>query len=141
MEEVVREARAPMAFTVVLLLAAAAVALVLDSVGTFGVVSYLVGLRTAELGVRTALGADRRELLWMVLRQGLVLGGTGILVGVAGAVFLTRWLESILFEVAPRDPLTFAIVPLVLLAAVFVASLIPARRAASIDPIMALRQE
>jgi len=125
----------------VLLLIAAAVALLLGGVGTFGVVSYLVGRRTAEIGVRMALGARRGDVLGMVLRQGLVLGGAGAAVGVVGAVLLTRWLESILFAVDPLDPLTFIAVPVVLLAVALVASLLPARRASRIDPIMALRYE
>ncbi len=141
LEDVVREARAPMAFTVVLLLVAAAVALLLGGVGTFGVVSYLAGRRTAEIGIRMALGARRRDVLGLVLRQGLVLGGAGAAVGLVGAVLLTRWLESILFEVDPVDALTFIAVPVVLLAVTLVASLVPARRASRIDPIMALRYE
>jgi predicted permease len=141
LEDIVEEARAPMAFTVVLLLAAAAVALILGGVGTYGVVSYLVGRRTAEIGVRMAIGAYRSDILGMVLRQGLVLGGTGAVLGVAGAVLLTRWLESILFEVDPLDPLTFIIVPLVLLAAVLAASYMPARRASQVEPSQALRDE
>ncbi|MCP4656545.1 MAG: FtsX-like permease family protein, partial [bacterium] len=141
LEDVVGEAQAPMAFTVVLLLTAAAVALLLGGVGTFAVVSYLVGRRTAEIGVRMALGARRGHVLGLVLRQGLVLGGAGAAVGLVGAILLTRWLESILFAVDPLDPLTFIAVPVVLLAVALVASLLPARRASRIDPIMALRYE
>jgi hypothetical protein len=141
LEDIVREARAPVAFTVVLLLAAAAVALILGGIGTYGVVSYLVGRRTAEIGVRMAIGAYRSDILGMVLRQSLVLGGAGAVLGVAGAVLLTRWLESILFEVDTVDPLTFIIVPLVLLAAVLAASYMPARRASQVEPSQALRDE
>ena len=140
-DEILREARAPMAFTLVMLLIAASTAVLLGAVGIFGTVSYLVTQRTGEIGVRRALGARGRDIRRMVLSQGLRLSGAGIVVGLLGAVGLTRYLESLLFEVDPLDPWTFAAVPCLVLAAALVAGWIPARRASRIDPMVALRHE
>ncbi|MCP4664231.1 MAG: ABC transporter permease [bacterium] len=141
LEEVLWEAKAPMAFTVVMLVVAAAVSLLLGAVGTFGIISHLVSQRTQEIGVRMALGARRSEVVGMVLREGLVLAGAGAGVGLAGAVGLTRWLESILFQVSPLDPVTFFSVPVVLVAVAMLASWQPAQRASRVDPMVALRYE
>ncbi|MEM8932998.1 MAG: ABC transporter permease [Acidobacteriota bacterium] len=141
LDELAERSRARMAFTVVLLLIAASVAVVLGSVGTYGVVSYLVAQRRNEIGVRMALGARSGTVASMVLGQGLRLAAVGVVVGLIGAAALSRSLSAILFEVDPHDPLTFAVVPVLLIAVVALASLIPALRAARVDPMVALREE
>ena len=140
-DEIVREARAPMAFTATLLLIAALMSLLLGAVGTFGVISYVVGQRTSEIGVRVALGASRRDIRQLILRDGLLLAGLGAVAGIAGAVGLTGWLESLLYQVSPLDPATFATVLLILIGVVLLASWVPARRASRVDPMVALRHE
>lgn len=100
-----------------------------------------VNQRVHEIGVRMALGAQPSGILRMVLRQGLVLAFAGVAIGICGALALARLVKSLLFEVAPTDPLTFASVAVVLIAAACIATFLPARRAASIDPIVALRCE
>jgi ABC-type antimicrobial peptide transport system permease subunit len=119
----------------------AVLALVLACTGLYGVISYAVAERTRELGVRMALGATRRDLLWLVFAQSgrLVLGG--IALGLAVAFFATRLMESLLYGVAPNDAATFATVPIVLGAIALGAALIPARRATKVDPIIAMRAE
>ena len=139
LDERVRQARAETAFTVVLLLIAAAVSLTLGTVGTFGIVSYLVARRRSEIGVRMALGARAADVAALVVREGLIVAGAGGAIGLLAAAAATRWMESILFEVSPLDPATFLGVSAVLLAAVLAATWIPARRAARIDPALALR--
>jgi ABC-type antimicrobial peptide transport system permease subunit len=124
-----------------MLLLAAAVALGLGAVGTFGVISYLVSQRTAEIGVRMALGARRADIRLMVLRQGMLLAAAGAAVGMGLALASTRWLEALLYEIQPRDLPTFLAVPAVLLAVVALATWWPASRAARIEPVIALRQE
>jgi ABC-type antimicrobial peptide transport system permease subunit len=117
------------------------VALLLAVAGVFGVMAYLVTRRTREIGVRVALGATSGDVLIMMLKQALrtILIGVGI--GLAGALALMRALESLLFGVTPADPLTFAAVILVLVVTALLACYIPARRAASVDPLIALRYE
>jgi putative ABC transport system permease protein len=119
----------------------AGLALLLASVGLYGVLSYTVAQRTAEIGVRVALGAQRADVIRGVVRTALVLGAVGIALGIAGALGLTRLLESFLFGVTATDPATFAGVAALLLLVSLVASYVPARRAAGIDPISALRVE
>jgi predicted permease len=116
-------------------------ALFLSAVGIYGLMHYFVVQRTNEIGVRMALGARYGNVLALVLRQGLALAGTGILFGIAGALALTHLLSSLLYGVTATDPLTFATAPAILLGAAAVACWIPARHAARIDPILALRQE
>jgi ABC-type antimicrobial peptide transport system permease subunit len=118
-----------------------AVALLLAVSGLFGVIGYSVSQRTREIGIRMALGAHRGKVVGMVLRQGLMLAGTGTMIGLAGAFVATRWLRSLLFGVSPMDPVTFALVPLLLLAVALLACVLPARRAAQTDPMVALRYE
>ena len=127
--------------TASLLLSFAVVALALGAVGIYGVIAYAVGRRTREIGVRMALGARRSDVLGMVLREGAVLAAGGIAIGVAGAVFATRALRSLLFGVEPGDPATLVVVAIVLAAVAIGASWLPARRAASVDPAVALQSD
>jgi predicted permease len=119
----------------------AALALLLASIGLYGLISYTVTRRTREIGVRVALGAQTGDVLRMVLRQGLLLACAGIAVGLAASLALTRLLRGLLFEVAPHDPATLFGVSLLLLAVALAASLIPARRAMKVDPMVALRHQ
>jgi putative ABC transport system permease protein len=116
-------------------------ALLLAAVGIYGVISYAVSLRTREVGIRMALGAGRRNVLAMVLRQGLALIGLGLALGFAASLALTRFLSSLLYEVRPTDLATSLAVAAVLAAVALLASYLPARRAASVDPMVALRYE
>jgi putative ABC transport system permease protein len=124
-----------------LLSAFAAVALLLATLGIYSVISYSITLRTQEIGIRMALGAHRPAILLMVLRAGMALTLIGIAIGLAGAFVLTRWMSSMLFGVSASDPLTYVAVLLVSLAAALLACAIPARRATSVDPLVALRYE
>jgi putative ABC transport system permease protein len=128
-------------FAAAVLAAFALLALVLASVGLHGVLSYGVSQRRRELGLRAALGADRRTLIALVLREGLTVTGVGLGVGLLGAVALTRLMQGVLFGVAPLDPMSFAAATVLLTAVAGVACLVPASRAASIDPAEALRSE
>jgi putative ABC transport system permease protein len=119
----------------------AAIAVLLSAVGLYGVLAYAVGQRTREFGVRTALGASSRDVLSMVLRQGLRLTSIGIGIGLAGAIALTRYIEGMLYGVTPLDPLTYVAVVAVFVAVTSLASYVPARRATRIDPMRALRYE
>jgi predicted permease len=117
------------------------VALLLSAIGIYGLMHYFVVQRTNEIGVRMALGARYGNVLALVLRQGMLLAGVGIVAGILGAFALTRLLSSLLFGVTPTDPVTFATAPAILLGVAVLACWIPARRAAGIDPVRALRQE
>ena len=119
----------------------AAVAVTLAMIGLYGTMSYAVAQRTREIGVRVALGAQRVQVLALVLRQTTMLTVIGVAAGVAGAAALSRYLESLLFDLTPFDPATFAVVIATFVAVATVASYVPARRAARVDPIIALRTE
>jgi putative ABC transport system permease protein len=119
----------------------AAQAILLACVGIYGVMSYMVSQRMHEIGVRVALGAKTADLLRLVLGKVLVLTLIGVAAGLAGALALTRFLSSLLFEVQPTDTFTFVAVSLLLIIVALLACFIPARRAAKIDPIVALRYE
>jgi predicted lysophospholipase L1 biosynthesis ABC-type transport system permease subunit len=127
-------------FSTVILALFGLVALALATMGTYGVISFGVAQRTREIGIRVALGAQHGALLRMIVRQGLVLAVVGGAIGLAAALAATRVLRSLLFEIVPSDPLTFAAILAVLGAAVLVASWIPARRAATVHPSEALRE-
>jgi predicted permease len=128
-------------FNLLLLGMFAAIALLLAAVGIYGVTSYSVEQRTHEIGIRTALGANRGSILSMVLVQVLRLTLAGIAAGLAASFALTRLLNAELFEVNPLDPLTFAAVPLILLGVALAAACLPARRASRLDPLVALRHD
>jgi len=117
------------------------VALVLAAIGVYGVLAYAISRSTREIGIRMALGAQRRTVLALVLGRGLKLAGAGIVLGLMGAMASTRLLRSLLFGVGPTDPLTFVVVPLLLVFVALLACWLPARRAANVDPMAALRCE
>jgi putative ABC transport system permease protein len=128
-------------FNVVLVASFGMLALLLAAVGVFGVMAYSVSVRTREIGVRVALGAGHRDVLTMVLGQGLRTILIGIAIGLAGSLALTRALRSLLFGVTTTDPLTFVAVILLLVTTALLACYIPARRATKVDPMVALRYE
>jgi predicted permease len=119
----------------------ALIALFLASIGVYGVMSYLVSLRTSEIGIRLALGARREQVLGLVLREGLVLAMVGVAVGLGGALGLSRYLSALLYGVGTRDPGTFALAALVLFGAVMSACAVPGLRAAQVDPAITLRHD
>jgi predicted permease len=128
-------------FAMAILLLFATVALVLAAVGLYGVLSYQVSQRRRELGVRAALGASRGSLVGLVMRQGVAVAGAGIVVGLVGAAWLAQLMQGLLFGVTPRDAVAFSLAPVTVLLVAVVATLVPARRAASADPIEVLRAE
>jgi putative ABC transport system permease protein len=141
LQELVSDSSREKRFLALLLALFGAVALVLASVGIYGVVSYSVSQRTREIGIRLTFGADVRRILGMVLWEGLRLALAGVVVGLLGAWALSRYLTSILFGVRATDPLTYLGVALLMTAVTLVACLVPARRATKVDPMVALRYE
>jgi len=141
MSEVMAISTAERRLTMVMLMLFAAVALVLASVGIYGVISYSVTQRTQEIGIRMALGAQRRDVLRMIVGSALLLSASGIVLGAAGAFVLTRLMTKLLFNVSPEDPVTFALVSIILIAVACLASYLPGRRATHVDPVVALRAE
>jgi predicted permease len=119
----------------------AVVALLLASIGLYGVISYLVGQRTQEFGIRLALGAQRRDILGLVLSHGMKLALIGVALGLFAAYGLTRFLQKMLFGVTPTDPATFAVISLLVVFVAMLACIVPARRAMKVDPLKALRYE
>ena len=141
LEEIVAADRAPMAFTLVLILIAGGVALLLGIVGIYGVISYAVSQRSGEIGVRLALGAKPGDVARMILGQGGRVAAIGLGVGLLAAVLASGLIEALLFDVNPTDPATYAVVAGALLAVALLACWVPARRAAKLDPVDALRVE
>jgi putative ABC transport system permease protein len=141
MEQRVSESLGPRRFNMVLLGVFAAVALVLCAIGIYGVVAYAVTERTHEIGVRLALGASPRDVVAMVVGQGLALASAGAVIGVVAAVAFTRLMSTLLYDVTPTDPLTFGAVSLMILIVAAAAAWLPARRATHVDPLTALRAE
>jgi len=119
----------------------AALALFLAAIGTYGVISYSVIMRTHEIGIRMALGASRRQVLRMILRQGMILALVGIGTGLAVAIVAARFVSSLVYEISASDPLTYLTIGATLLVVAVVATLIPAYRATRFDPMNALRYE
>jgi putative ABC transport system permease protein len=141
MDELLAVSLAQQRFNMLLLGLFAALALILAAVGIYGAMAYAVNQRTHEIGIRTALGAQRRDVLRLVMRDGAKIALFGIASGIAGALALTRLMASLLFEVKPTDPATFAGVAILLVLVVLAACYIPARRAMRVDPMVALRYE
>jgi predicted permease len=141
MEQIISDSLTERRFAMLLLIIFASTALVLAAVGIYGVMSYAVSRRTHELGVRIALGASRREILRLVVRDGMAMAAAGAAVGLAGALGLTRFLASLLYGVRPADPLTLAAVLLLFGGIAVLACYIPAWRATRVDPLVALRYE
>jgi predicted permease len=141
MNEVISDSLAARRFSMILFGVFAALALLLSSVGIYGVISYLVGQRTHEIGIRIALGARRTDVMRLVLGHGVKMACIGVVIGIAASLGLTRLMANMLYGVSPTDPLTFAGVAILLTLVALAACYIPARRAMSVDPIVALRYE
>jgi hypothetical protein len=140
-QDIFSESMARTSFTLVMLAIAGAMALALGILGIYGVISYAVSQRRREIGIRMALGAKKSELAWMFVRTALVLTGVGTAVGLGAAAALMRLMRTLLFGISPLDPITFATIPVALVAAAALASYLPARRTAAVDPVEALRAE
>jgi putative ABC transport system permease protein len=141
MENVVSDSLAQRRFIMILLGAFAAMALTLATVGIYGVISYSVVQRGREIGIRMALGAERRSVLMMVMKQGMALVLSGIAIGLVVSYLLTRLIASLLYGVTARDPVTFIVTSLILATVALLAISIPALRATKVDPLRALRYE
>jgi ABC-type antimicrobial peptide transport system permease subunit len=141
MPEVMAASLGAQRFNMTLMGIFAAVALVLAAVGIYGVVSYSVTQRTHEIGIRMALGAGSGDVLKIVLRQGLTLAGLGVGIGLGAALAVTRVMSTLLYGVSTTDPIVFATIAIVLAGVALGATFIPARRAAKVDPMIALRYE
>jgi len=141
MDDILAKSVTPQRFRMLLLGLFALLALVLAIVGTYGVMSYSVAQRTHEIGIRTALGAGRADILNLVVSQGFRITLSGVVAGISGALALTRFMANMLYGISATDPFTFVAVALLLSSAALAACYIPARRATKIDPIVALRTE
>jgi predicted permease len=141
MQDVYGDSMARTSFTLVMLAIAGTMALALGILGIYGVISYAVSQRRREIGIRMALGAKKAELAWMFVRSALVLTGVGLGLGLGAAAVLMRLMRTLLFGVSPLDPVSFTAVPIVLAVAAALASYLPARRTAAVDPVEALRAE
>lgn len=141
MEDIYGQSMARTSFTLVMLAIAGSMALALGLLGIYGVISYAVSQRTREIGIRLALGAQRGSLRWMFVRSALALTGAGVAIGLVASAVLTQLMKTLLFGIRPVDPVTFAAVPLVLIAAAVLASYLPTARAAAVNPVDALKAE
>ncbi len=141
MADLYNQSLARTSFTLAMLAIAGSMALALSIIGIYGVISYSVSQRTREIGIRLALGAQRSSLSWMFVRSALILTAVGMVIGLAAATALTQSMRSLLFGITPLDPLTYGTVPIVLAAAALLASYLPARRAAAVDPVETLRAD
>jgi putative ABC transport system permease protein len=141
LESMVADQAAPRRLAALLIGVFAGLALLLAAVGIYGVMSYAVAQRTQEIGIRMALGAPQREILRMVLRHGTAMALAGVGIGLLAALALARLITKLLFQTSANDPPTFALVPLLLLTVALLACYLPARRAARVDPLVALRYE
>jgi putative ABC transport system permease protein len=141
LDDLLANSFAPRKFNTYVLGVFAGVALLLAAIGLFGVTAYLVSQRTREIGLRLALGAERRDIFRLILGRGIALAATGAMIGVCGAFWLTRVMQSLLFSVSTTDPGTFVAVPTILVLVALIACYIPARRATKVDPMVALRCE
>ena len=141
LEQILSGQVAPRRFNAILLGSFAALGLLIAMVGIYGMISYSVSQRTREIGVRMALGAQRCDVLSLVVGQGMRLALLGVGIGLVAALALSRMLQTLLFEIKPTDPFTFAIIPLALAGVALFACWVPARRAARVDPMVALRYE
>jgi putative ABC transport system permease protein len=141
LEQSLSDSIAPRRFNLLLLGSFAFVALILAALGVYGVIAYSVAERTHEIGIRLALGAERRKVVAMIVRQGMAGVVVGIVIGIASALGGARVMASLLYDVEPTDPATFALATVMLAAVAFIACAAPALRAAAIDPATALRSE
>jgi predicted permease len=141
MQDIYSQSLARTSFTLVMLAVAGTMALLLGIIGIYGVISYAVSQRTREIGIRLALGAQKGELKWMFVRSALVLTGVGIAIGVVAAAGLMQFMKSLLFGISPLDPFTYVAIPVILVSFAILASYLPARRAAAVNPVEALRAE
>jgi putative ABC transport system permease protein len=141
MDELLKESISLRRFAMAVLVLFGAVALILASVGIYGIVSYSVEQRTQELGIRIALGARVTNVMILIMRRAVGLTAAGVVLGAGVAAAMSRFLASLLFQIGPTDPVTFAVIPLLLIAVALGASLVPARRATRVDPMVALRYE
>jgi predicted permease len=141
MEAIIAESLGARRFSMILLSIFATLALLLSGIGIYGVISYVVGQRTREIGIRIALGAQRSTVLWLMLGEGMKMAMIGVVVGIVAAAALTRLMSQLIYGVSAADPVTFAGVIIVLTTVAFVACYVPARRAMRVDPMVALRYE
>jgi ABC-type antimicrobial peptide transport system permease subunit len=141
MQEVYGQSLARQSFTLVMLGIAGSMAFALGVIGIYGVISYAILQRKREIGIRMALGAQRRTVKWMFVRSALTLTGGGIAIGLVASALLVQLMKTLLFGIHPLDPITFTAVPFVLVAAAALASYLPAAHAAAVNPVDALKTE
>jgi ABC-type antimicrobial peptide transport system permease subunit len=141
MDQVIQGSFKQSGFAVTILVIFAALALLLAALGIYGVMSYLVAQRTNEIGIRMALGANRKDVMNLILKHGIMLAIVGVTIGIVASFALTRLMSDLLFGVSPTDPATFIVIPIVLIFVAFISCFFPARSATKVDPIVALKYE